>query len=159
MSKSLNGRLSLVRFTATAITALVVGIAATGCSGGNASGGQAQGALPVIKADLAHVQLEVPGTQKLIYEMKEAPGFTLDTSDYKFQEIKELASQKTAVQVIAGQGKVFRLPYSTKQLQYAITPEFKIEKGQRLICGIGYEVLKDGAVAFYPTWVGMIDVK
>ncbi|MBX9949991.1 MAG: hypothetical protein K2Y39_12555 [Candidatus Obscuribacterales bacterium] len=159
MSKSSIKRVSLVRFAATAITALVVGMAATGCSGGNASGGQAQGALPVIKADLAHVQLEVPGTQKLIYEMKEGPGFTLDTSDYKFQEIKELASEKTAVQVIAGQGKVFRLPYTTKQLQYAITPEFKIEKGQRLICGIGYEVPKDGAVAFYPTWVGMIDVK
>lgn len=85
MSKSSIKRVSLVRFAATAITALVVGMAATGCSGGNASGGQAQGALPVIKADLAHVQLEVPGTQKLIYEMKEGPGFTLDTSDYKFQ--------------------------------------------------------------------------
>lgn len=120
-----------------------------------ASGAQ----LSEVKVDQEHLQMQVPGSKQLIYEVHQGSGFILDTSNYVFIEMQQHAGQKKVIQVIQGRNQVLSLPYSPAQKQYVISPPSGIKAGQRLAVGIGYQVDAGATLKFFPAWYGLVDVK
>ena len=115
--------------------------------------------LPEVKVDQEHLQMQVPGSRQLIYEVHQGSGFILDTSNYAFIEMQQHAGQKKVIQVIQGRNQVLSLPYSSAQKQYIITPPSGIKAGQRLAVGIGYQIDAGTTLKFFPAWYGLVDVK
>ena len=94
-----------------------------------------------------------------VREAQEVRGFGLDTTGWTMPEHKELPPGQKIVQVVGGPNKVYSLQYEDGKQRYSVSAPAGFHKGQKLVVGIGYEISANQKVNFYPTWIGLVNVK
>ncbi len=130
--------------------------------------------LPVIKADMEHLQVEKgDGSVPPFYDVPAGDGFVLDTSELKLVMPPSLKIDAPNMIQIVIDKRYYGAAWETSRSSYVLTAETLtpmqgsrpfdgLKRNEKVVIAIGYMDEKGqttGQVAFYPMWYAIADVR